>query len=205
MAWFRSFKNNGGQPIVRVPEIIFAQSANRGSLVNLSYTFTESGVFQYYVINKIGDASSTISEISIQVNETDITSSATVYSNSAYFVAYAEISINADDVLSLTTNTIKGNSGIMLFVLKDAYISNFSWIGNASNTNATFDISSTASPYLQVYHMGFYESNNTMQYQICTLDYQVLQDTESRTSVITSIPTPNIYQYYYGGTLVIRL
>lgn len=184
-----------GEGIKPIPEVLFAQSANRNALRTFSYTFTESGTFQYYVF--ISSASMpTSAYLSITLNSTTLTPI-----QSTYFF-YGEVSANADDVLTLNTLTTEGNRGVQFFVFKNADISNFRLVGSVSNNNETFIIDVVDSPYLQSYHYGYYSGNNSFHYQVvkCT----VIADTDTNNKNI-SIATPNSSTYWYGGTWVIAL
>ena len=184
-----------GEIIKPLPEVLFAQSANRNALRTFSYTFTESGTFQYYVFIYSGSMP-TSAYFSITLNSTTLTPI-----QSTYFF-YGEVSANANDVLTLNTLTTEDNTGIQFFVFKNADITNFRLVGAAGNDNTTFVIDVTDSPYLQSYHYGYYNGNNSFHYQV--VKCAVVADTDTNNKNI-SIATPNSSTYWYGGTWVIVL
>lgn len=201
MAYYKVTKKQSGGSPSRIPVIVYSASQNITlSVADFSYTFTESGTFQYYFYIRNVVSSSTLVAT---LNGVAITPAIV---GGGYF-AIGEITVNANDVLNIKNTFTANNSGAQIFILKNADISRFAVIGTMSNINATFDISTEDSPYLQVYHMGYYSGRNNYQYQIgITDDIHIYQDTEGRTEAkIQSIPTPNIEQYYYGGTYAIRV
>ena len=190
-------KQSGGGGGIRIPEIIYTATQNiKYSVADFSYTFTESGTFQYYfwVRNSI-----TSSTVVIKLNDTVITPTI----DSTGYYAYGEITVSIDDVLNTKTTFTAGDCGSQLFVMKNADVSRFAVIGSTGNKGATFNISTTDSPYLQVYKMGYNTPKANYQYQIGYFD--IRQDTEGTHNTIASIPTPNQSAYYYGGTYAIRV
>lgn len=198
MAWTVSSKKQSGGSATRTPVIVYSNSQNIGSdVADFTYTFTESGTFQYYLY-----VSTTISSSTIEVKFNNVAISPMI---SGTF-AFGEITVNANDVLEIKTTFNASNCGAQIFIMKNADISRFSLIGASGNDNLTFNIPATSSPYLQVYKRSYYGSNNTYQYQIGIIsNFQVFQDTEGRTARIDSIATPSTSAYYYGGTYAITI
>lgn len=198
MGWIRCSGNSSSAE--RIPEILYSASQSiSSSVADFSYTFTESGVFQYYFwVRSI----ITTSTVVIKLNDTAITPTI----DSTGYYAYGEIIVSVGDVLNTKTTFTASNSGSHIFVMKNADISRFAVIGSVGNNNSTFTITSEDSPYLQVYKMGYQTPKYNYQYQIGSFNYLIFQDTEGRTGgTITSIATPNQSTYYYGGTYAIRI
>lgn len=177
---------------VIIPKIISGQSANRATTATLSYTFTEGGRFQYYIfISSSSTPAST--DVTVKINGTAITP--TFYSYSDYISGwfYGEIIVSSNDVISVTNNVVQTHRGMQLFVLQDADISVFQVLGVKSNEGNTFSLDYDNLVYLENYHWSYYNGNN------------VLEGYHTGTWNLTSIPTPNLERYYYGGTWAIQI
>lgn len=181
-----SVEADGGTP---APKIISAQSRNTNSVGSLTYTFTESGTFQYYVyMGKNSVIAST--DVVVKLNGTAITPIFYNATNDGFF--YEEITTSINDVISVENVTAISNYGLHLFVLQNADISNFSLIGMGTNDGATFVLNTGDSFYLNVYQCGYWSGNNNFHYEI------------GRCGNV-SVATPNQSQYYYGRTYVITI
>lgn len=190
MAYYRVTKKQEGGGSTE-PKIVYATSASRQySLPTLSYTFTESGTFQYYIF--INPRSGSIVSTDLTVSFNGSTINPTFYSAGAGFF-YGELNVSVGDVISTTPVNTNSDTGVQLFVMQNCDISAFSVVGTASNTNATFAISLGGKPYLQVFQCSFYSGSNLFKYGI--MNY-----------VGQSIAVPkNESTYYYGFTYVIQL
>lgn len=183
-------KQEGGGGGDTLPKIVYATSAPRGSTrPTLSYTFTESGTFQYYIFINARSGSIVSTDLTVSFNGTTITP--TFYSVGAGFF-YGELNVSVDDIISTTPVNTNSDTGVQLFIMQNCDVSAFSIVGTASNNNSTFTISLGGKPYLQVFQSSFYASSNVFNYGI--MDY-----------VGVSIAVPNISKYYYGFTYVIQL
>lgn len=192
MAWIRSHKKGSGGGSTE-PKIVFAGCDRTSDHVgNISYTFTESGTFQYYVFRNSRFAV-TSSEVVVKINGTTITP--TFYDGDAgnYAFFYGEINVSAGDIINVTTTQISTSNGLQLFVMKNCVVSAFSLIGKTYNNADTFNINLNGSPYLQVFQCSF--QPNPAQFKYAIMDY---------VGESVSIP-PNISKFYYGFTYVITL
>lgn len=190
-------KNNIEYPVVTVgttifPEIVALKTSNRRAGQTLSHTFSEAGAYQYYAVIKFGDVGGSATDFSITLNGTTLTPTGS-YSNAAYLVLYDEVSASANDVLSAApTNTYNDtNGGIQLHILKNADISVFEWLGSAGNDGTTFDIVNDGMTF-EVYLQSYYYWRNTCNSQIIAGNNK-------------SVPVPNLYDFYYGGTFAIKV
>lgn len=173
------------------PKIIYANSANRRSLVTFTYTFTESGTFQYYFM--IRSASTvTSSSGTITLNSTTITPAFDNSKESTMGFLYGEVEVDAGDVLEFKTVSTESDMGAQVLILQNADITAFSCIGIAHNDGATFTINLDDKPYLQVYQCGYYIDNNTFNYEIGRFGTR-------------SIAVPNTNTYWYGFTYVLTI
>lgn len=184
-------KQEGGGGGDTSPKIIYANSANRRSLVTFTYTFTESGTFQYYFLVK-SNSTVTSSSGTITLNSTAIapTFDNTKAATMGFF--YGEVEVDVGDVFEAKTVSTESDMGTQIFILQNADITAFSCIGVASNNNATFAINLDDKPYLQVYQCSYYNGNNVFHYEIGKYG-------------TTSIAVPNAPSYFYGLTYVIQL
>lgn len=173
------------------PKIIYADSANRRSLVTFTYTFTESGTFQYYFLVK-SNSTVTSSSGTITLNSTAITPTFDNTKAATMGFFYGEVEVDAGDILEFKTVSTESNMGTQVFILQNADITAFSCIGITSNDASTFAINLDDKPYLQVYQCGYYNSNNTFHYEIGKYG-------------TTSIAVPNTSSYYYGLTYVLTI
>ena len=180
---------------VRIPTVLFVQSKNRGSANTFTYTFTEAGTFQY-LVSMSGNSTPTTANLTVSLNNTALTPSS--FSNGDLGFFYGEITVAADDVLTVTT-TADSNRGAQVFVFKDADVTNFSLVAWRGNDGGTFAIQTNANvPFLEVYKTGYYESRNNFNYVIAMLS--------SNSAGMESTPTPsNNSNYYYGFTYVITI
>ncbi len=192
MAWYECTGGSGGGGQITVPSIIALKSTNRRAGQTLSHTFTEAGLYQYYAVIKFGDASGSASDFLIKLNDTVLTPTLS-YSNNAYLLLYDNIVVSANDVITAApTNTYNDtNGGLQLHILKDADISAFSWLGNAGNDGTTFDIVNDGITF-EVYLQSYYNWRNVCNSQIVAGNNK-------------SVPTPNITDFYYGGTYAIKV
>ena len=189
MAWLRSHKKGSGGGGTE-PRIVYATSASRqGSIRSVSYTFTESGTFQYYIFTN-SRLTVTSSEVAITLNSTTLTPTTSLATDYGFF--YGEVNVSAGDILTATPNSIQSDKGIQLFVMKNCDVSAFSLVGAAGNNTNTFNISLGGKPYLQAFQCTFYSNTNIFKYGI--MNYEG-----------PSVSIPNISTYYYGFTYVITL
>ena len=175
----------------KIPVVVSGQSINIDSNDTITYTFTESGTFQYCGMLKTTDVKYTDSEITISLNGTPLTPDTLEAASTWMIFYYGEITVSSGDVLTMVRSTSHTNSGMQLFILKSTDLSALSFINFASNNNTTFAIDPTYM-VLEVYYMGYYQTTNNFSYMVVS-------------SVTTSIPTPNGQAYYYGGTYALRI
>ncbi|MBO4542122.1 MAG: hypothetical protein J5725_02950 [Bacteroidales bacterium] len=187
MTLYKVTKKQSGSTLA--PLIISAQSRNTNSIGSLTYTFTGSGTFQYYVYMGKNSAIASTDTV-IKLNGTAITPTFYSTGNDGFF--YGEITASADDVISVENVTAISNYGLHLFVLQNADISNFSFVGMVSNNGATFVINTGDSFYLNVFQCGYYSGNNNFHYEIGRCGNE-------------SVSIPNQSQYYYGRGYVITI
>lgn len=180
---------------VRAPELLSAQSANKNNLVSLSYTFTSAGTYQYYVMDRTRLDDHYEFMTTVKLNGIEITSSQYIdlASGDAGF-KYGEITVNANDVLTVTTTKILPNYCVNLWIFRYADINSFRYIGSRGNDGSTFTINSSGVVFAEAYHCGYYNGNNNFNYLV-GVGYNGLE----------SIPTPNTSEYYYGFTYVFSL
>ena len=175
-------------PIDGIPELLFTQSSNKANLVTHTYTFTESGTFQYYVFSVIN---SDPSEIIIKLNGTIVTPNSGMMTSTTYML-YGEVTVSANDVITAENTTTNNNYPIETFIFKKADISRFSIVGFVPNNGQTFSITNQNVPMLHVYQTSYYNGRNNQNYQVVSYLPQ-------------PIPTPNAEIYWYGFTYVITL
>lgn len=170
-------------------KLISAQSRNTASTGNLSYTFTESGTFQFYAFL---NSSSTVSSSYITVSLNGVTITPQYYMDGDHLFAYDEITVSANDIITISNTIAESNRGMQLFVFRDANISNFREIGYVSNNNTSISYTSSDFPLLEA--LGQYNSNAN------TLTYRVLTDGN------VSQPVPSgATSYYYAKCWAIKL
>lgn len=179
-----------GDSKASTPTILFAQNKNKSSIVTSSYTFTENGKFQFYIFEWSENTIPSTKYAIIKLNDTVITPSVTVYD--AACIYYGEIEANANDVFSVKTQFAESNRGIQTFVLKDAKISKYRFLGFRGNDNITFNIPAIDGLFLQSYMCSYYNGATTFNYQICAYAPR-------------SVPTPNDSNYYYGCTWAVQI
>ena len=182
----------GGGGADTSPKIIYANSANRRSLVTFTYTFTESGTFQYYFMIR-SNSTVTSSSGTITLNSTTVTPTFdnTKASNMGFF--YGEVEVDAGDVLEFKTVSTENDMGAQILILQNADITAFSCIGIGYNgDSSTFAINLDNKPYLQVYQCGYYNGNNTFNCEIGKFGTR-------------SIAVPNTNTYWYGFTYVLTI
>ena len=181
---------------VRAPELLSAQSANKSSLVSLSYTFTSAGTYQYYVMDRTLLDNHYEFMITVKLNGVEITSTEYIDSeiNDVGF-KYGEITVNANDVLTVTTTQTLENYCVNLWIFRYADINSFRHIGFRSNDGSTFTINSAGVVFAEAYRTGYYNGRNNFNCLV-GVGYDGLG----------SIPTPaNESECYYGFTYVFSL
>ena len=189
MAWIRSHKKGNGEGGTE-PRIVYASSASRqGAIRSVSYTFTESGTFQYYIFVN-SRVTVTSSEVAITLNSTTLTPTTSLGADYGFF--YGEVNVSPGDILTATPNSIQSDKGVQLFVMKNCDVSAFSIVGYRGNDATSFNIALGGVPYLQVFQSTFYSNTNIFKFGIMTYDG-------------LSVAIPNVSTYYYGFTYVITL
>ena len=179
---------------VKAPELLSAQSANKGSLVSLSYTFTSAGTYQYYVMDRVTSFPYQFA-VTVKLNGTEVTSTEYVDGVATGIgFKYGEITVNANDVLTVTTTQTYSDCGVNLWIFRYADINSFSLIGFRGNDNTSFAINSAGVVFAEAYMCGYYNGNNNFNYLV-GVGYNGLN----------SIPTPNTSDYYYGYTCAFSL
>ena len=190
MAWYKCGAPGGVGTVL--PKMITGKSANRGSLASLSYEFTESGTFQYYVF-VTSNSAATSAEVSVTLAGSTLTPTFYVDSGSGAGWYYGEVTASSGDTIMTTNEIVQTNRGMQLFILKDSDISKFQFLGLRSNNGQTFSLKYEDIVYLQSYQWGYYSGNNVFTgYQL-----GVWSD--------KSIATPNEGSYWYGGTWAIQV
>lgn len=182
---------NVGEFAFHTPYCLYAQSQNRRNLNSFSYTFTDNGTFQYYIMIRSSSAYQS-SLLDIELNGVSVFPTVYSHATSGANFVYGDITASANDVFTVDTTQTENNMGIQVFVVKNADVSKFSLIGWCSNDNTTFPLNLIDQVYLQSYNFGYYSSNNQFHYE-----FGVFRE--------TSIPTPNDSTYWYGGTYAIRI
>ncbi len=184
MAWYRSSNGSGGNDS---PKIVYAESGNRANIQTFSYTFTKGGKFQYYVWN---GTTSDASSIVVKLNGTVITPLTYIGSGFAFY--YNEIEVQSGDILTAETTTTGGSAGVQFFILQNADVTQFTFLGSAGNNASRFAINNNGKPYLQVFQYSYQGTRNSFNYDI--FQYSTL-----------SIAVPNTGDFYYGGTYAIAI
>lgn len=176
------------------PTLVYSVSRNGNSLGSLSYTFSEAGTYQIIGAYVIG-GTNVKQEITFELNGNAVSASYSYPSqnnNVALNLFTLEIEASENDVITMTNTATYPNSGMQLFVIKDADINNIDLYDSRGNNGQTFNISIDGY-YLQVSQFGYYQNNNNF----------VLREIDN--AVKTSTPTPNNTAYWYGGMYVLTL
>ncbi len=189
-----SVEDGGGTPI---PKLLSAQSRNISSIGSLTYTFTESGTFQYYAMFHYNGV---IVSTDVTVKLNGVTVSPTLHTDAeiggggSWGWFCGEITINANDIISVENNSSHSNYPLQLFVLQNANISNFRLAGVTENNDNYFTLNTGDSFYLNVFQCGYWGSTvNNFNYEIGIYGNR-------------SVMTPAGYSdYYYGFTWVITI
>ena len=195
MAWFECTGGSNGGGGVTLPKIVSLAVGNREYDASISYTFTEAGTFQFYACVKSGDAQVTVDDIIVQLNGTTLTTQTYNGGSSSvpYAIRYGEITVAANDVLTvLRSGSNWYCSGYHLFVLKDADISAFDFLGFVSNDGTTFDIVNDGVS-LEVYYQGYYRGGRNCRGHL-------IVGNESPCIVYNSGS-----DFWYGGTYAIKI
>ena len=202
MAWFESHLNGGGGGSTRVPSMLGFYSRNINTIGSLSHTFAEGGKIQFVSFILYGDGG-TLSDPTFELNGTAITP--TKYTigtetHDAYF--YGELTVEENDVLTMTNAVAVYNSGMQLAVMKDADLSLFSHIGRSHNDSTTFALPNDEW-VLQMYASGYWNSYNTNN---CMISKPFVSYNTNGQNYQSSIPTPSGYQpCYYGYTWAVTI
>lgn len=172
--------------------LISAQSANRGSGATLTYTFLESGTFQYVIV-ATDNSAPTLSDFTITLNGSTITPDINLRAIGSwqypYGIFFGEITVNANDILTVQA-TAASNRGVQLLIFKDGSSEKFNVINFVENNdNYKFALNPDCR-YFQVHHCGYYQSANNFQY-------------EWTTNATESIATPS--SYWYGFTYALTI
>lgn len=176
----------GGIP---APKLLSAQSHNTSTIGSLTYTFTEGGVFQYYAfIIKSSTAIST--DVTVKLNGVAITPILYLINGVGFF--YGNITINANDVISIENTNAISNCGMQLFILQNADVSNFNLIGYWGNDGSYSALNTGDSFYLNIFQCGYWGTNNHFNCEIGRYGNR-------------SVATPNESYYYYGFTYIITI
>ena len=174
------------------PEIVSALSTPIGSVNTLSYTFTESGKFQYYAFKNYSTNVQDV-DIGITLNGTALTPTKYLVSGGGSGFVYGEINVSAGDTIVASPTTAQSQRGLQLFIMKNCDVSAFDFLGDAGNNGDTFSINTSGKHYLQVYQCSYVGGSNTFHYAI--MDFQ---------GDSIAVP-PNMSKYYYGFTYAIAL
>ena len=165
---------------VKAPELLSAQSANKDSLVSLSYTFTSAGTYQFYVIDRTWLDNHYEFMTTVKLNGVEITSTEYIDpTNGDVGYKYGEITVNANDVLTVTTTQTLSNYCVNLWIFRYADINSFRHIGFSGNDGSTFTINSAGVVFAEAYRTGYYNGRNNFNYLV-GVGYDGLE----------SIPTP---------------
>ena len=159
MAWIRSNKKSSGGGGTTVPTLIAAMSTPINASNTLTYTFTESGTFQYYNWWMRYNSYGSLSDVTIELNGTALTPTATDFTTSkAISIAGGEIQASVGDVITFT-NTYTANAyGMQAYIIKDADLSKLQIIYVIGNNNTKASYSPTDFPCVE--SAGMYRSNN---------------------------------------------
>ena len=190
MAWIRSHKKSSGS--VTPATLVSAQSANRTSGATLTYTFAESGTFQFITMATANNAP-TLSDFTITLNGSPITPSYNLTASTSFQYPYAfffdNITISSGDVLTVQVTSAE-HRGAQLLIFKDCLLKNINVIGFVENNdNYTFALNPNCR-YFQVYNCKYYQLDNYFSY-------------EWATNVSESRATPSTY--WYGFTYVLTV
>ena len=192
MAWIRSNKKGSGGGSTTLPSIISTQSLNAGGGATISYTFTEAGIYQYYATAKSGETAITFT---VKLNNDTLTPSFYEVTSGPYIYYryyYGEVTVSANDVISVIPSAGTTHGGNQLHILQDANISAFSYLGSVGNDGSTFDIVNDGIA-LEVYFQGYYNGTNNC-----------------RSHLIAGNASPctifnNTADFYWGGTYALKV
>ena len=129
MAWLRSHKKGSGDGTTDPKIVLAGCDHTTDKYGSVTYTFTESGTFQYYIHIKHRSSIPASDYVTITLGSTTLTP--TYYNDGANAMAfyYGEISASENDILTVTTTQKSTSGGIEMFVMKNCDISAFALVG----------------------------------------------------------------------------
>ena len=161
MALYKVTQKQSGGGTTTYPTLIAAMSTPINTSNTLTYTFTESGTFQYYVWWMKYNAYGTSSDVTIELNGTALTPTATDFTSSkSIAIAGGEIQASIGDIITYTNVYTNNAYGMQAYVIKDANLSNLSLINFITNNNTRFSYSSTDFPCIEAAGMHRNNANN---------------------------------------------
>lgn len=194
MAWVPSIPE-------RVPSVVAGYSMNMNATGTLSHTFTEGGKYQYLYHYRVGSPPYP-NDPTINLNGIELTPTRTTYLTPYDVYFYGEITVSANDVLSVVSGSTSGNTGLQLFLFQNTNWNLFNVLGVTINDNTNFALPRNKWVF-ELYKCGYYGNNNNFSYRI--EKYEVRNDSNSDNYAL-SIPTPSgDSRYYYGFTIAITI
>lgn len=177
-----------------MPVIMSAQSRNGSSAGYLQYQIPQGGKYQILGIRK--PEGSLLEDVTISLNNTTQT---TRYITSAGYplgnfeIYICEVTASTGDTVRVSNSTGVNSSGLQMFVMKNVEAENVAVYNTQGNGVSAGFLIDTTLPYLQVSHMGYYNSNNVFEF------YEIDH------AVKTSEYCDSDGKYWYGGTYVLTL
>lgn len=194
MGWYKTSRILSGGSAIPLPDLVYMQSKNRTSSTAMTYTFTEAGKFQYYIYLS-SDSQPSSTDVIVYINGTSETSTTLLNTYASFW--YGEITVSANDVLSLSV-TSASNRGVQLYIFKNSDITRFSFVGGTGNDDTTFVIDvEEGMPFVESFQTGYYSGNNNYKFIVGIAPASSLQ--------LRSIATPDVSMYWYGGTIVFTI
>lgn len=188
MAYYKVTKKQEGGGGTTFPTLIAAMSTPINAANTLTYTFTEGGTFQYYNWWMRYNSYGSLADITIKLNDTDLTPSATDFATKNIAVVGGSVTVSANDVISFTNVYTANAYGMQAYVVKDANLSNLSILHVVGNDNTKFSYSSTDFPCIEAAGMHRNNANNWWCHIL--------------SSALTSPAMPSGLAYFYDAKIV---
>ena len=172
------------------PSMVAYYQSLISSINTITHTFSEAGTYQFYIL-LIRSSSTPVSQsdITITLNGTAITPNFQSKVDHGYI--YGEITVSANDVLTVSNTVTENNRAMQLSILKNANISNFSEIGYQGNNGTAIPYTLSDFPLLE----GLLTPNKMTLAEIKIMGYSA-----------QSFAVPgNTTNYYYAKVYAIKL
>ena len=160
MALYKVTQKQSGGGGTTYPTLIAAMSTPINASNTLTYTFTESGTFQYYAWWMRYNSYGSLADITIKLNDTELTPTATDFATKNIAVVGGSVTASVNDVISYTNVYTANAYGMQAYVIKDAKLSNLSILHVVGNNNTKFSYSSTDFPCMEATGMHRNNTNN---------------------------------------------